>query len=326
MRRWSVVATLAVLLCNLPVVSGIAQTFPSGRVTIVVPYPPGGTTDVITRGLAAELSNLWKQTVLIENVGGASGLVGIGRFAKAKPDGLTLLSAVQDAAVLNRFLFKDLPYDPDKSLIPVTMFARSPQIVIANATFPANSMNEVVDVARRAPTGIAYSSSGLGSQSYLLFETIAKRYGVKFVHVPYKGIAPAVMAVMTGEVQLATGTRASAGPFIDDGKIKPLAVSGAERSKQFPNVPTLTEAGFRDMDETTWWGMFAPAGADPAMVDRISRDIATVAGRPDFIAKYFAVLGMEPVLNSPAEFAEAIRSDVAATAEMVKAAGLKPQD
>jgi tripartite-type tricarboxylate transporter receptor subunit TctC len=326
MRRWSIVATLAVLLWDLPTTSGLAQTFPSGRVTIVVPYPPGGTTDVITRGLAAELSKLWKQTVLIENVGGASGLVGIGRFAQANPDGLTLLAAVQDAVVLNRFLFKKLPYDPDKSLMPVTMFARSPQLVIANAAFPANSVSELVEAARRASIGIGYGSSGLGSQTYLLFETLARRYDVKFVHVPYKGIAPAVTAVMTGEVQLATGTVASAGPFIEDGKIKVLAVSGAERSKRFPNVPTLTEAGFRDMDATTWWGMFAPASTDAAKVDRISRDIASVAQRPDFIAKYFEPLGMEPVLNSPAEFAAAIRSDVAITTEMVKAVGVQPQD
>jgi tripartite-type tricarboxylate transporter receptor subunit TctC len=321
-----VAATLATPLWNLPSASGIAQTFPSGRVTIVVPYPPGGTTDIIARGIAAELGDLWKQTVLVENVGGASGLVGIGRFAKAEPDGLTLLAVVQDALVLNRFLFKNLPYDPDKSLVPITMFARSPQIVIANSAFPANSMSELVDVARRTPAGIPYGSSGLGSQPYLLFETMAKRYGVKFVHVPYKGIAPAIIALMTGEVQLATGTRASAGALIDDGKIKALAVSGAERSKLFPNVPTLSEVGFRDMDSTTWWGMFAPAGTSMATVDRISRDIAAVARRPDFIAKYFATLGMEPVLNSPAEFSAAIRSDVAITTEMVKAAGIKPQE
>jgi len=326
MRRWLVVATLAVLLWDLPIASGIAQTFPSGRVTILVPYPPGGTSDVIARGLAAELSILWKQTVLIENVGGAGGQIGTARFAKAEPDGLTLLAGVQDLVVLNRFLFKNLPYDPDKSLMPVSMFARSSQIVIANASFPANSMSELVDVARRTPTGIAYSSSGLGSQSYLFFETLAKRDGLKFVHVPYKGIAPAITAVMTGEVQLATGTVASAGPLIDDGRIKALAVSGTERSKRFPNIPTLSEAGLRDMDSMTWWGMFAPAGTSAATVDRISRDVAAVAQRPDFVTKYFTVLGMEPVLNSPAEFTAAIRSDVAITAEMVKAAGVKPLD
>jgi tripartite-type tricarboxylate transporter receptor subunit TctC len=127
-------------------------------------------------------------------------------------------------------------------------------------------------------------------------------------------------------VQLATGTRASAGAIIDDGRIKPLAVSGIERLKKFPNVPTLSEAGFHDIDSTTWWGMFAPAGTNAATIDGISHDIATVAQRPEFVAKYFAVLGMEPVLNSPAEFAAAIRSDVEITAEMVKVVGVKPQD
>jgi tripartite-type tricarboxylate transporter receptor subunit TctC len=252
-------------------------------------------------------------------------LIGTSRVTKADPDGRTFLITIQDSVVLNRFLFKDLPYDPDKSLVPVTMIARTPQLVIANASFSANNMSELVEIARRTPGGIPYGSSGIGSQPFLLFETIAKRSDVRFVHVPYKGIAPTMTAVMTGEVALATGTQASAGPFIEDGKIKVLAVSSPQRLKLFPNVQTLSEAGFSGVDATAWWGIFAPPGTSAATVERVRGDIASVARQPD-VEKYFERLGLELVLNSPSEFVDAIRNDVAITAEMVKAAGLKPRD
>ena len=323
-RRLFLAALLAPVLWGSQIASAAAQVFPSGRVTFVVPYVAGGTTDVIARALADELGKLWKHPVVVENFSGAGGIAGTVRVAKADPDGLTLLVTVQDPLVLNRFLFKDLPYDPDKGLAPVTMVSRSPQIVIANASFPANSLQELIDAARSSASGISYSSSGLGSQPYLLFETLAKRYGGKFVQVPYRGIAPAMTALMTGEVMVSTGTAASAGSMLQDGKIKALAFGGPKRSPKYPNVPTMAELGYADLDATAWWGLFAPGGTPASIVDRINRDIVTVAQQPAFIEKYFERFGMEPVLDSPAEFATAIHRDVTIAADMVKAADLKP--
>jgi len=326
MRRLLHVAILAALLWSLPLASAISQTFPSSTVTIVVPFPPGGGTDVIARGLADELGKLWKQTVVVENVGGANSLIGTNRVVRARPDGHTLLVTVDSTVVHNRFLFKNLPYDPDKSLLPVTMLARSGQLVIATPSFPANNLRELVDVARRTPDGITYGSTGVGTQPHLLFEAMAAREGVKFVQVPYKGISPIVTAVMTGEVKISTASPASAGSQLEAGAIKALAIGGAKRSTKFPNVPTISEAGFPNMDASTWWGLFVPAGTNASLVDRINRDVASVAQKPTFIEKYFAKFGVEPVLDTPAEFETEIKHDVALTAEMVKVAGVKPQD
>lgn len=326
MRRLSNALIAAAFLWCPPIVSAIAQPFPSSPVTIVVPFPPGGGTDNLARGFADGLSKLWKQPVVVENLGGANSTIGTGRVARAEPDGKTLLITVDSTVVHNRFLYKNLPYDPDKSLAPITMLARSGQFLIATPSFPANNMKELIQVARRTPNGIDYGSTGNGTQPHLLFEALGAREGVKFQQVPYRGIAPIVVAVMSGEVKLSTASPASAGAMLQAGSLKALAIGGDKRSAKFPNVPTMAEEGFPNLPGTTWWGLFAPAGTDPALVERINRDVATVARKSDFIDKYYTVFGVEPVLNSPAEFAEAIRGDVAATAEMVKIAGVKPQD
>jgi len=323
MRRLPKFAMLAAFLWCLPFAAS-AQTFPSSTVTVVVPYPAGGSTDIIARALAVELSKIWKQSVVVENVGGASSIIGTNRVVKAQPDGHTLLLTIDATVVHNRFLYKSLPYDPDKSLMPITMLARSGQLVIAHPSFPAKNLKELVDVARRTPGGVNYGSYGIGTQPHLLFETIAERQGVKFQQVPYKGIAPVVTAVVTGEVQISVASPAASLPMVQSGKIKALAIGGAARSKALADVPTIAESGFPNMDAAIWWGVFAPAGTSPALVDRINRDIVNIAKQPEFIEKYSAKLGMDPVLGSPADFTAAIRGDVAITADMVKAAGVKP--
>jgi tripartite-type tricarboxylate transporter receptor subunit TctC len=324
MRRLLTVTLLAAMLCTVSVVSGLAQVFPSRTVFIVVPYPAGGSTDALARAIANELSKLWKQAVVVENMGGASSIIGTHKVADATADGYTLLLTIDPTVVSNRFLYKELPYDPDKSLIPITMVAKSGQLVIANPSFPAKNLRELVDDARRTPGKVAYASYGMGTQPNLLFETIGKHEGVHFLHVPYKGIAPVVNAVMTGEVQISVASPAAAGAMVRAGKIKALAIGGAKRSSQFPDVPTIAESGYPYVNSVIWWGMFAPGGTSAQLVDRINHDVASVAKQPDFIKKYFAAFGLDPVMDTPAEFAAAIRSDVKVTAEMVKAAGVKP--
>ena len=319
------VALLSASLLYLCAGPALAQTFPSKTVNIVVPYPPGGVTDMLSRALAIELTRLWGQTVVVENVAGAGTIIGAEKVANATPDGHTLLFTIDPTVVSNRFLYKKLPYDPDKSLVPITMVARSGQLVIANPSLAANNLREVVEAARRAPGQIAYASIGIGTQAHLLFETIGKREGVQLLHVPYKGVAPNMTAVVSGEVQLTVAAPAVAGPMVKAGKVKALAVGGAKRSPLFPEVPTIAEAGYPYADAGLWWGMFAPKGISAQLVDRINRDVTSIAKRPDFVAKYITPSGLELVAGSPAEVVAAIGADVKIHAEMVKAAGIQPE-
>jgi tripartite-type tricarboxylate transporter receptor subunit TctC len=326
MRRALKCLMVAATIWTAMLTPALADTFPSSPVTIVVPFPPGGGTDALARGLAVELAKRWKQSVVIENVGGANSIIGTGKVARAAPDGLTLLITIDSTVVHNRFLYKKLPYDPDKSLVPVTMIAKSGQLLIATPSFPANNMRELIEIAHRTPAGIEYGSTGPGTQPHLLFEVLAHREGVNFLQVPYKGINPIVTAVMTGEVKLSTASPASAGPMLEAGSIKAIGIGGDKRSVRFPNVPTLAEQGFADLNATTWWGMFAPAGTNPAIVEQINRDVAAVARDPAFVERNYTAFGVEPVLDTPAAFAAAIRRDVDITGAMVKIAGVTPQD
>ncbi len=324
MRSLLSAALLAAMLWGLPVSRTAAQTFPSATVVILVPYPAGGSTDVLARALANELSKAWKQSVVVENVGGASSIIGSNRVANATPDGHTLLLTIDPTVVSNRFLFKKLPYDPDKSLAPITMLGRSGQLLIAHPSVALKDVRALVDAARRTPGGIAYGAYGAGTQPNLLFETLAEREGVKFLHVPYKGIAPVVAAVTAGDVQVSVASPAASGAMVKADKIKALAIGGAKRSSMFPDVPTMREQGYAYIDSVIWWGMFAPGGTSPALIDRIRTDVANVAQRPEFIAKYFTAFGIDAVVDTPAEFAASIRSDVQATAVMVKSARVEP--
>ena len=325
MRRFLTATLCAAMLCALSVVPTLAQQFPSRTVMIVVPYPAGGSTDVLARALAADLSKVWGQPVVVENVGGASSIIGANKVAKSAPDGHTLLLTIDPTVVSNRFLFKSLPYDPDKGLVPITLLARSGQMVLANPSFPANNLREVVDAARASPGKIAYASFGIGTTAHLMFETIGQREGVQFLHVPYKGIMPDVLAVAAGEVQLTLASPATAGPMVRAGKIKALAIGGQKRSSLFPEVPTVAEAGYPYVDSVIWWGIFAPGGTSEQLVDRIHHDVTDIVKRPDFVEKYLTKFGIDLVASTPAEMAATIRDDVKITAEMVKAAGVQPQ-
>ena len=324
MRRFLVVTLLTAMLCAVSVVPAHAQAFPSKTVSIVVPYPPGGSTDMLARGLANDLTKLWGQPVVVENVGGAGSIIGAEKVANATPDGHTLMFTIDPTVVNNRFLYKKLPYDPDK-LIPITMVARSGQLVIASLSFAANNMRELVEAARRAPGRVAYASIGMGSAPHLLFSTIGKREGVEFLHVPYKGVAPNMTATMTGEVQITVASPAAGGSLVKAGKVKALAIGGLQRSSMFPDVPTIAEAGYPYADAAIWFGLFAPGGTSAQLVDRISRDVIGIAKRPDFTSKYLTTFALDLVANTPSEFAAVIRADVKIKAEMVKAAGIQPE-
>lgn len=324
MHRLLQIMLCAVAWCALPYGSASADTYPSRTVTIVVPYPAGGTTDVLARAVGNELSKLWKQPVVVENQGGASSIIGTSRVVKSDPDGYTLLLTIDSTIVHNRFLFKRLPYDPDTSLLPISMLARSGQLVIAHPSFPAKNLHELVEVARKSPAGITYGSWGNGTQPNLLYETLGKREHLKFIHVPYKGIAPVVTAVTAGEVQVSVASPGAAAAMVNASKIRALAIGGTKRSNILPNVPTMAESGYPYIDSAIWWGMFAPKGTDPKLIAKINRDVINVAKQPGFIQRHMTTLGMDPVLSSPAEFTALIKNDVKTIGEMARAAGVKP--
>ncbi len=326
LRRFPAVALLTAMICVLSVVPALAQVFPSKTVFLVVPYPVGGSTDVIARALAIELNKLWGQAVVIENLSGAGSIIGASKVVNAPPDGHRLLLTIDPTVVSNRFVYKSLPYDPDKSLMPITMIARGGLFIIANPSFPANNLRELVEATRSAPGKFAYASAGIGTQTHLIMETISKHEGVELLHVPYKGgIAPNLTAVMIGEVQATAASVAAAGSMVRSGRVKALAISSPQRSGLFPDVPTMAESGFPYANYVIWFGLFAPKGTSPQLVDRINRDVTGIVKRPDFTKKYISAFGLDLVADTPAEFAAEIRANVKLTAEMVKAAGVVPE-
>ncbi len=325
MRRFLTVALFTAMLCTLSAVPAFAQTFPAKTVLLVVPYPAGGSTDALARALAIELGKIWGQSVVVQNAAGAGSIIGTEKVASAPPDGHTLLLTIDPTVVSNRFLYKKLPYDPDKSLAPITMVARSGQLIIAHPSFPANNLKELVEAARRTPGSVAYASYGIGTQPHLLFEAMGKREGVEFLHVPYKGVAPASTAAMSGEVQVTVASPAAAGGMVKGGRVKALAIGGLQRSSLFPDVPTIAESGYPYAAAVIWFGLFAPGGTSAQLVERINRDVTGIAKRPDFTKKYISAFGLDLVADTPAEFAAAIQADVKVTAEMVKASGAQPE-
>jgi tripartite-type tricarboxylate transporter receptor subunit TctC len=256
MRRFATVVLSAALFGVLSLVSALADTYPSRTVFMVVPYPAGGSTDVLARAVANELGELWGRSVVVENVSGASGILGAQKVAKSPPDGYTLMFTIDATVVSNRFLFKTLPYDPDKSFVPITMLARARQLVVAHPEFPANTMRELVEVARKTP--VAYASSGPGTTTHLFYEALGRREKAHFVHVPYRGIIPQMTATMSGEVQVSLATAAVVGPNVKAGKLKLLAIGGQNRSSVFPNIETVGEAGYPYVDSVIWWALYAP--------------------------------------------------------------------
>ena len=313
------------ILCTLFAVPACAQSFPSRIVRIIVPSPAGSTVDLAARPLARELSAIWSQPVLIENISGGDYAIAASRAAAAAPDGHTLFMTNHQPILGNRFLIKNLSYDPDKSLMPITMTARGGSFLLVHPSMPVKSMRELVALARGMPGQIGYASTGRGSAGQLTMEMLATRAGVSFNHVPYKGPSQALTALVSGEVSVTTLTPTATGAMVKSGKVRAIAITSPNRTKLFPDVPTTAEAGYPYITYTFWMGLFAPAGTSAPIVERIHRDVTAIVKRPEFSDRYITATGLDVVANSPAEFADAIRADVVIVGAMVKAAGLGPE-
>jgi tripartite-type tricarboxylate transporter receptor subunit TctC len=295
-----------------------AQAWPTKPVTIVVPFSPGGSTDVVARLVGQKLSELWNQPVVIDNRAGAGGNVGAALVAKAAPDGHTLLMTSGSIFTVNPHLYKKMPFDAKKDFAPVTNVASGPMVVVVPAASGINSLGELIARAKANPKVLNFGSAGIGSQVHMAGESFAHAAGIEIAHVPYKGEALAYTDLMSGQLQLVVGNIAAVSALLPEGRMKALAVTSRERSALLPQVPTVSEAGVPGFENSGWFGFMAPAGTPAGVIERVQRDTARVLAQPE-VRQRLAVQGMVPVANAPAEFAAAIEAESRRWADVVAA-------
>jgi tripartite-type tricarboxylate transporter receptor subunit TctC len=305
--------------------SALAQAWPSKPVRIVVAYPPGGGIDVMARQIAERLTAAWGQPVVVENKPGANTIVATDSVAKSPADGYTVLMTTDATFSINPHLYAKLPFDTQRDFIPVTMLVLLQQLLVAHPSLAANSLDELIKLAKAKPGSINYASYGSGSQPHLSGEMLKHKAGIDLVHVPYKGISLAVPAVMAGEVQLTFAGIATSSPQLKAGRIKAIAIGGAQRSPLFPQVPTFSELGYPEVETHAWFGLFLPAGAPREAVARLYQDTKKVLDDPDFRQKQLIERGYEPVGSGPEEFAAYIRKDSESRGRAVKISGARAE-
>lgn len=313
---------LALAACGLAFAAQ-AQTYPDKPIKFVVPYPPGGGTDVIARIVQPRLQALLGQAVVIDNKGGAGGSIGTDIVAKSTPDGYTVLFTLNSHTV-NPAIYAKLPFDTQKDFEPVGLVASLPQILAANPQFSANSVAELVAQAKAKPGGLSYASVGIGSPGHLAGELFNLRAGISTAHVPYRGGGPAVTDVMGGQVPLLWVSIPAAAQHVKSGKLKALAVSTLKRSAAFPDVPTMQEAGVADFEVDSWYAMFVPAKTPKAVIDKLNAALNAVLKEPDIREKLLAQ-GSEAVGGTPEALARAVSIELPKWAKLAKDANIKAE-
>jgi tripartite-type tricarboxylate transporter receptor subunit TctC len=299
-----------------------AQAWPDRGVRIVVPFPPGGGLDALARALAAELAPAWGQAVVVDNRPGGSTVPGTDIVAKAAPDGHTLLLTADNSITSNPHVIRGLPHDPMRDLAPVSHLVDVHQMVLVHPSVAATDMAGLVAAARARPGALNFGSYGTASQPHLLFGALMAATGIELVQVPYRGLTPAVLATIAGEVQMTLAGVASAREHIAAGTLRALAVGRPSRLPQLPAVPTLTEAGFPQIDPRTWFGVFAPAGTPEALRTRIAADIARAMAAPVVADRHLTPNGYTVHAGTPAAFAAFLAEDFAYKAALIRTAGI----
>ncbi len=311
-------------LIALLVVAGSAPAFaqyPTKPVRIVVPYPPGGGADTLGRPLAQKLTEKWGQTVLIDNRGGASGMVGAEIVAKSAADGYTVLLCSSAEASLNVALYPKMAYDPERDFAPITQLAVSPLVLLVHPSMPVRNVQEFIALAKKRSGEIGYASAGAGGPHHLAGEWMKLLAGIKIIHVPYKGGGPQLADLMGGHVHSGFLALPVAAPHLKSGKVRVLAVTMAKRSPAIPEVPTLNESGLAGFDVSQWWGILVPRGTPAEIATKLHTDVVELTNLPD-IRSRMATLGAEPVGGTAAELGELIRSEIAKYRKIVKEAGI----
>jgi tripartite-type tricarboxylate transporter receptor subunit TctC len=297
-----------------------AGDYPHKPIRLIVPSAPGGGTDIVARVIAQGLSDAWGQTVVVDNRGGAGGIAGVTVAAKASaPDGYTLLLGSNGHLSFAPAVNRHLPYDPQKDLAPVSLVASQPFVVAVHPSLPANSLQELIALAKRRPGTITYGSGGSGTASHLGTELLQLTAGFSMLHVPYKGTGPGMVALMSGELQFLMAGLATVIPQSKSGKVKALAVTGPTRSPVAPGVPTVAEAGVPGYEFVVWYGMMVPGGTPRAIVMKLHAEIARVLKSPATRERY-AAAGLEPISNTPEAFATQLKQEIPRWQQVVKAA------
>ena len=315
-------ALLAAALCAAAL-PALSQGYPNKPVKIVVPFPAGGPTDVVTRSLADKLGAALGQAVVVENKPGAGGSIGADFVAKSPADGYTLVMATSSTHSIGPYLAK-LPYDPEKDFAPIVWVGNATNILVVNAQLPANNVPELVALARKDPGKLNYATSGIGTVVHLTSELFASTAGIKLTHVPYKGVQQSIPDLISGQVTILFDNIMTAQPHIKAGKVKALGISSPKRSPLVPDVPTVAEQGLPGFESVTWFGLLGPAGTPKAVVDRVNAELNKALQSPEVLAR-FVQLGFEPAGGSAAEFAATIQRDARKWSKVIKDAGVKPE-
>lgn len=321
-RRGMLAMTAAQLaLSGLAGHRAMAREFPTGTLTLVVPFPPGGTLDIAARLLARQLEMAFEQTVLVDNRPGAGGNIGADFVAESAPDGATLLMGATSTHGINVSLFPDMPFDPVTDFAPVALVGRTPNVLVVRAEAGIDTPEGFVARLRQEPELGIYSSGSNGSAGHLAGELFAQKLGIDLTHVPYQGSAAALQAVLSGEVGFMFDNLSSASSHIDSGVLRPLAVTTKARSSFLPDVPAMAEKGFEEFDLTTWFGVLAPAGTPEASVTRLNAAIRAALAQPD-IVEALAVQRTEAAAGTPQDFADFITAEIARYKAIIDAANL----
>jgi tripartite-type tricarboxylate transporter receptor subunit TctC len=307
-----------------PIGGAKAQSYPTRPIHIIAPYAPGGIADIAARLIGQKLTDAWGQQVVVENRPGANGFLGVTAVTRAQPDGYTLLIVTVGDVTINPFLFKHVPYDVGHDLVPITMLSDTPTVLAANANAPYQTVADVIADAKKKPDNVAIGSPGIGSVNQLAFEWMGLGTGVKFLHVPYKGGAPAATALAGGEIPLAVLASSSVRPFLQNNRVRVLAITTAKRSSFNPEWPTLQESGVPDVNISNWTALMAPAGTPQPIIDKLAAWHRQINATED-AKKTLLQFGMDPLEGDGAAMTALLKSDIVRWGEFVKLAKIQPQ-
>jgi tripartite-type tricarboxylate transporter receptor subunit TctC len=300
-----------------------AQNYPTKPIHILVPYAPGGITDIASRILGAKLTEAWGQQVVVENRPGGNGFIAMTAAAKAAPDGYTLVMATVGDVAINPAMFKEMPFDVERDLAPIAMVRDAPMVLAAHAEAPFKSVAEVITAAKAQPGRLSVATPGNGSVNQIVLEWMALNTGTRFQHIPYKGGAPAAAALAGGDIPLGVLASSSVAPHVKSGRARPLAVTMAKRSKFSPDWPTLQEAGVTEVDASNWTALFAPKGTPQPIIDKLNAEVVKILNLPD-VKERFAGGGVETIPSSAAELDARVKQAAERYRTIVQKANIRP--
>lgn len=305
--------------------SAWAQNYPAGPIRIVIPYPAGAGVDLALRMLAPEVSKNLGQPVIVENRPGAGAMIGMEYVAKAPPDGYILGIADAGPLAINPATYRKLPYDPVKDFAPVILIATLPTFLAVHPSLNVNSVKEFIALAKQRPGAISYASGGTGTSSHLAMELLKSQAGIDLLHVPYKGTAPALAGVLSGDPSVLFGNMLSTKPYMEAGRLRVLAVATGTRSQAAPQIPTIAEAGVPGFEYTNWFGVIAPVATPPAIIERLAQAFRQALEQPEVRGRLLNEGGMEAAPGTPATFAALVRKEIEMYSKLVKQSGIQPE-